>query len=384
MKKIAILGSTGSIGVNALNVVRQMPEHFQVHGLAAHSNHALVAKQAKEFRPKCLTMFEAHSGAELRKSFGAGARHLPSGVEGLVEMAAHPDVDVVLTSLVGGVGFAPLLAAVKSGKTVALANKEPMVMAGAQFMKEAERWEARIVPVDSEPSAIFQCIQGAPKKSIRKVFLTASGGAFAKYKGSLRDVTVAQALHHPTWKMGKKITIDCATLMNKGLETIEIMNLFGLRLDQVEVVVHPQSIIHSAVEFMDGSVLAQMSPPDMKLPIQYAMTYPERITRVIERLDLFKIAELTFRKPDFRRFPCLALAREAAKAGGGMPCVLNAADEIAVESFIAGKIRFTDIPKVVEKTMKAYRPSGHLPSFAEVVEIDQWAREKAAEITETL
>jgi 1-deoxy-D-xylulose-5-phosphate reductoisomerase len=271
---------------------------------------------------------------------------------------------------------------VKSGKTVALANKEPMVMAGAQFMKEADRWEAKIIPVDSEPSAIFQCIQGAPKKSIRKVFLTASGGAFAKYKGSLRDVTVAQALHHPTWKMGKKITVDCATLMNKGLETIEIMNLFGLRLDQVEVVVHPQSIIHSAVEFMDGSVLAQMSPPDMKLPIQYAMTYPERVSRVIERLDLFKIAELTFLKPDFRRFPCLALAREAAKLGGGMPCVLNAADEVAVEAFIAGKIRFTDIPKVVEKTMNSYRPAAGLPSLGEVVEIDQWAREKAKEFSE--
>jgi 1-deoxy-D-xylulose-5-phosphate reductoisomerase len=384
MKKIAILGSTGSIGVNALNVVREMPEHFQVHGLAAHSNHGLVAKQIKEFRPKCVTMFEHAAGAELKKKVNGGARHLPSGVDGLVEMASHPDVDVVLTSLVGGVGFAPLLAAVKSGKTVALANKEPMVMAGAQFMREADRWQARIVPVDSEPSAIFQCIQGAPKKAIRKVFLTASGGAFYKHKGSLRDVTVAQALNHPTWKMGKKITIDCATLMNKGLETIEIMNLFGLTLDQVEVVIHPQSIIHSAVEFTDGSVLAQMSPPDMRLPIQYAMTYPERVKTVIERLDLFKIAELTFRKPDFRRFPCLALAREAAKTGGGMPAVLNAADEVAVEAFIAGKIYFTDIPKVVEKTMKAYRPSGHLPSLAEVVEIDQWAREKAREITEEL
>ena len=384
MKKIAILGSTGSIGVNALNVVREMPEHFQVLGLAAHSNTALVSKQAREFRPKCVTMFEPKASAELKARVNSGARHLPSGVEGLVEMASHPDVDVVLTSLVGGVGFAPLLAAVKSGKTVALANKEPMVMAGAQFMREADRWQAKIVPVDSEPSAIFQCIQGAPKKAIRKVFLTASGGAFYKHKGSLRNVTVAQALNHPTWKMGKKITIDCATLMNKGLETIEIMNLFGLSLDQVEVVIHPQSIIHSAVEFTDGSVLAQMSPPDMKLPIQYAMTYPERVKTVIERLDLFKIGELTFKKPDFGRFPCLALAREAAKTGGGMPAVLNAADEVAVEAFIAGKICFTDIPKVVEKTMKAYVPSGNLPSLAEVVEIDQWAREKAREITEEL
>ena len=380
MKKIAILGSTGSIGVNALNVVRHMPEHFRVVGLAARSNFALLAKQAREFRPRCVTMFEPSAAAALKKSLNGGARQLSAGVEGLVELASHPDAEVVLTSLVGGVGFAPLLAAIKSGKTVALANKEPMVMAGAQFMTEAQRWQARIVPVDSEPSAIFQCIQGAPTKSIKRVFLTASGGAFYKRKGSLRDVTVEDALNHPTWKMGKKITVDCATLMNKGLETIEIMNLFGLSLEQVEVVIHPQSIIHSAVEFQDGSVLAQMSPPDMKLPIQYAMTYPERVTRVIERLDLFSIAELTFRKPDFRRFPCLALAREAARAGGGMPCVLNASDEVAVEAFIAGSIGFTDIPKVVESTMKAYRPAAGLPSLGEVVEIDQWAREKAREL----
>ena len=383
-KKLAILGSTGSIGVNALNVVREMPDHFSVVGLAAHSNDSLVAKQAKEFGAKCVTMFEPTAAAALRRRLNGGTRHLPSGVEGMVELSSHPDVDVVLTSVVGGVGFAPLLAAIKSGKTVALANKEPMVMAGAQFMKEAERWEAKIVPVDSEPSAIFQCMQGYPKKAIKKVWLTASGGAFYKHKGSLRNVTVAQALNHPTWKMGKKITIDCATLMNKGLETIEIMNLFGLRLDQVEVVIHPQSIIHSAVEFVDGSVLAQMSPPDMKLPIQYAMTYPERVKQVTETLDLFKIAQLTFAKPDFKRFPCLSLAREAARVSGGTPCVLNAADEVAVEAFIAGKIYFTDIPKIVEATMKAYHPAAGLPSFAEVVEIDQWAREKALEFTEEL
>lgn len=256
-------------------------------------------------------------------------------------------------------------------------------MAGAQFMVEARRWEAKIVPVDSEPSAIFQCLQGQAK-AVKKVFLTASGGAFYKHKGSLDKVSVEQALNHPTWKMGKKITIDCATLMNKGLETIEIMNLFGLRLDQVQVVIHPQSIIHSGVEFTDGSVLAQMSPPDMKLPIQYAMTYPERAARVIEALDLFKIKELTFREPDFERFPCLALARAAAKAGGGMPAVLNAADEVGVEAFTKGRIRFTDIARVVEKTMKAYKPSGGLPSFAEVVEIDQWARRRASEIVESL
>src|SRR5579883_3159312 len=225
MKRIAILGSTGSIGVSALGVVSEMPGAFEVVGLAAHSDADGLYEQAARFKPKLVSLFDDKAGRDLKARLNGGTRHLAPGVEGLVEMASHPDVDVVLTSLVGGVGFAPLLAAIKAGKTIALANKEPMVMAGAQFMREAERWQAKIVPVDSEPSAIFQCVQGYPKKAIHKVFLTASGGAFYKHKGSLDKVTVEQALNHPTWKMGKKITIDCATLMNKGLETIEIMNL---------------------------------------------------------------------------------------------------------------------------------------------------------------
>lgn len=387
MRRVAILGSTGSIGVNALNVAREMPESLSIVGLAAHSNAALVAEQAREFGAKHVAMFDHRAAADLKARLNGGARHLPSGVEGLCELAAHPDVDVVLTSLVGGVGFAPLLAAIRAGKTVALANKEPMVMAGAQFMREAERWGAKIVPVDSEPSAIFQCVQGlnpdpraaTPLKTIRRVILTASGGAFGKYQGDLSAVTPEQALKHPTWRMGKKITIDCATLMNKGFELIEIMNLFSLKRDQVEIVIHPQSIFHSGVEFSDGSVLAQMGLPDMKLPIQYGMTFPARAVRVVEPLDLVAAGTLEFRKPDFARFPCLDLAREAAKQGGGMPAVLSAADEVAVEAFLAGAIKFTDIPRVVERTMAAHRVSGGLPSFQEVVEIDAWARAKAAE-----
>lgn len=381
MRKVAILGSTGSIGVNALNVIREMPDELQVVGLSAHSNAKLVAEQAKEFGAKIVSMFDDKAAAELKRSLNGGARHAPCGVEGLCELAAHPDVDVVLTSVVGGVGFAPLLTAIRAGKTVALANKEPMVMAGAQFMREAERWGARIVPVDSEPSAIFQSVHGdyAEFKKIRRVILTASGGAFGKYQGDLSEVTPEMALKHPTWKMGKKITIDCATLMNKGFEMIEIMNLFSLKREQVEIVIHPQSIFHSGVEFSDGSVLAQMGWPDMKLPIQYGMTFPARTTRVVEPLDLIKAGPLEFRAPDFSRFPCLALAREAAKAGGGMPAVLSAADEVAVEAFIAHKIKFTDIPRVVEKTMAAYNVSGGLPGFQEVVEIDAWARKKAEE-----
>ncbi|PIR19395.1 MAG: 1-deoxy-D-xylulose-5-phosphate reductoisomerase, partial [Elusimicrobia bacterium CG11_big_fil_rev_8_21_14_0_20_64_6] len=241
MKRIAILGSTGSIGVNALNVIREMPELLSVFGLSAHSNSALVAEQAKEFGACAVAMFDANAGTDLKIRLNGKTKHFAPGVEGLCELAAHPDVDVVLTSVVGGVGFAPLLAAIRAGKIIALANKEPMVMAGAQFMLEAKRWNAKIVPVDSEPSAIFQCVQGlnpdpraaAPLKTIRRVILTASGGAFAKYKGDLADVTPEMALKHPTWTMGKKITIDCATLMNKGFEMIEIMNLFGLRREQV-------------------------------------------------------------------------------------------------------------------------------------------------------
>jgi len=378
MKRIAILGSTGSIGRNALRVVDAMPGRFRVVGLAAHSNGNLLFRQALRYQPAMVSLFEPAASDDL-KGRPHGSRHLGSGVEGLVEMAGHPDVDLVLTSLVGGVGLAPLLAAVRAGKTVALANKEPMVMAGAQFMREAKRWGACIIPVDSEPSAVFQCIQGAPTTAPRRVLLTASGGAFYRRRGSLDRVRVAEALRHPTWKMGPKITIDSATLMNKGFEAIEIMHLFGLGHRAIEILIHPQSIVHSAVEFCDGSVLAQLAPPDMRLPIQYALTYPERAPAVVKRLDLAAAGDLTFQRPDFRRFPCLALAREAAAAGGGMPAVLNAADEVAVEAFIAGRIRFTGLAKAVERTMRAFRGGRGLPGFSEVVEIDQWARRKTQE-----
>jgi len=393
MKRIAILGSTGSIGTSALDVISKMPNDFRVAGLAAHSNASALARQAKKFKPSFISLFDPDIAKEFQGRLNGSCEYLPSGVEGLVQMASHPDVDIVLTSLVGGVGFAPLLAAIRAGKTIALANKEPMVMAGAQFMREAERWQAKIIPVDSEPSAIFQCVQGEKErrgskepfsKIIRRVFLTASGGAFYKRKGSLDKVTVAEALKHPTWKMGKKITIDCATLMNKGFESIEIMNLFGLKYSQIEILIHPQSIIHSAVEFSDGSVLAQMSLPDMRLPIQYAMTYPGRGPCVVKPISLAEISSLTFEKPDFRRFPCLELASEAARTGNGLPAVINAADEIAVSAFISGKIKFTDIPRLIGRTMRLFKTRNSEPSLAEVVEIDQWARQKSEEIIHQL
>ncbi|TPW18060.1 MAG: 1-deoxy-D-xylulose-5-phosphate reductoisomerase [Elusimicrobia bacterium] len=387
MRNVAILGSTGSIGVNALKVIEEMEDDFRVVGLSASTNVELLARQARRFKPAKVCAFEPGAAKALKSALNGAVEHLPPGVEGLCELAASKDVDVVVLSLVGGVGFAPLLTALKAGKTVALANKEPMVMAGEQFMLEADRWGGRILPVDSEPSAMFQCLESrkAPKggmrgygKLVRRAFLTASGGAFYRHKGRLDAVTPAQALAHPTWRMGKKITVDCATLMNKGFETIEIMNLFGLTLKQVEIVIHPQSIMHSAVEFTDGSVLAQMGVPDMKLPIQYAMTWPERTRPVVPPMDFVKAKSLTFDAPDFRRFPCLALARAS------MPAVLNAADEVAVEAFLAERIRFTDIARVIERTMKLHRAGARLPSFSEVLETDQWARAKALEVAQRL
>lgn len=391
-KNIAILGSTGSIGKNALRVVREMPEDFNVVGLAVNSNVRELEAQIKEFSPSMVSVFDPMASKRL-KGKTKSAKQLEPGVEGLCEMAAAGEVDLVLTSLVGGIGFAPLLAALKAGKQVALANKEPMVMAGEQFMIEADRWGGMILPVDSEPAAIFQAFgsRQLPKggmrgygKMAKRVILTASGGAFYKRTGSLDSVTPEEALNHPTWKMGKKITVDCASLMNKGFEAIEIKNLFGLDLKQLEIVIHHQSIIHGAVEFLDGSMLAQMSPPDMALPIQYAMSWPHRGKSVIESLDLFATESLTFAKPDFQRFSCLALALEAARTGGSMPAVLNASDEIGVDYFLSGKIRFTDIPRIIEETMKAHRSGGHLPTFGEIVEIDAWARAKASEIADGL
>ncbi len=381
MKKIIILGSTGSIGRNALDVVRSHPRRFKVVGLAAHSNAGALAKQVAEFRPRWATLFDAEAAAGLRKNLDGFCQALPGGIEGLVDLCSQAGADLVLTSLVGGVGFRPLLAAIRGGKEVAVANKEPMVMAGAQFMAEARRRKARILPVDSEPSAIFQCLGGRldAASDIRRVFLTASGGAFYGRQGPLSGVTVDEALRHPTWKMGQKITIDSATLMNKGFEAIEIANLFHLPLSKIEVVIHPQSILHSAVEFNDGSIIAQLSHPDMRLPIQYALTHPERPSSLVRPLGLSEMGRLDFKAPDLKRFQCLALALEAGRAGGGMPAVLNAANEVAVEAFLGRRIRFTDIPRVVERTMSKLDRNPRFPSFDDVLEIDAWARAQAGE-----
>lgn len=387
MKRVAVLGSTGSIGRSALDVVETHPQSLEVVGLAACRSAEALWKQACRHRPKALAMFEPEAWADLKSRRPTEGSWRPQllkpGVEGLVELAVRPEADVVLLSVSGSVGFAPLLAALKAGKTVALANKEPMVMAGEQLMLEADRWQARLIPVDSEPSAVFQCLAGRGGKpgDIRRVILTASGGPFYRRKGSLANVSVKEALAHPNWKMGRKITVDSATLMNKGLEALEIRSLFGLSLSQIEIVIHPQSVIHSAVEFKDGTMLAQLSRPDMRLPIQYALLYPDRAPAPVEPLDLARLKRLDFDRPDFRRFPCLELALAAGRAGGVLPAVLSAADEVAVEAFLAGRLRFTDIAALVEKTMSAAEGlSPSRPTLGEIVEADAWARARATEL----
>ena len=385
MKKIVILGSTGSIGVNALKVIDKLGPDYGLLGITAHSNMKSFLRQIHKFKPKYVTIFDFDAHKALKKLLPKNIKLLAPGVEGLCEMSSLKEADIVLNAVSGSVGFAPLIASIRASKHIALANKEPMVMAGENIMKEAFRWKANIIPVDSEPSAIFQCLQNYKAKdyddAISRIFLTASGGAFYKYKRSLEKVTPAMALKHPNWSMGAKITIDSSTLMNKGLEAIEIKNFFGVSIKKINVMVHPQSIIHSAVELKDKSVLAQMSLPDMKLPIQYAITYPERLTCPVKPMDFFKLAKLDFIKPDFKKFPCLELSFDSARKGGSYPCVLNAANEIAVDSFLKGQIGFCDIPKVIAKTLSLHRPASSIvPSFGDISEIDEWARLKAQEV----
>lgn len=383
MKRVVILGSTGSIGRNALKVVENLG--WRALGLAVNSSVGELAEQVRRHKPSFVSVFDPAAASAIKKDLPRGVKLLAPGVEGLVELATLENADIVLIAVSGSVGFAPLAAAIRASKHIALANKEPMVMAGETLMKEARRWQARIIPVDSEPSAIFQCLAGiAPQDcdaAVSRIFLTASGGAFYNYKGDLAKVTPATALKHPTWKMGPKITVDSATLMNKGLEAIEIKNLFSVPVSKIQVLIHPQSVVHSAVELKDGSVLAQLSWPDMKLPIQYAMTYPERVKSRVERMDFFELRRLDFAKPDFGKFPCLGLAFEAGRKGGTYPAVLNAANEMAVDAFLKGMVKFTDIPRVVEATLGFHRSGGGVPpTLAEAVETDQWARDKAAEM----
>jgi len=380
IKHAIILGSTGSIGVNALRVVTSLGERCRVVGLSAYGNIDRLIEQIHAFHPEVVCVGTAEDAARIRslniQSHGKTLQVL-SGLEGLVELATWPGSNFVLSSVVGAIGLRPLMAALKSGRTVALANKEALIMAGSLVMAEAKRSKALLLPVDSEHSAIFQCLEGN-RSGVRRLILTASGGPFYRSTKPLDDVTVEEALNHPTWKMGKKITIDSATLMNKGIETIEAAILYDLPIDKVDIVIHPQSIVHSMVDFVDGAMIAQLSWPDMCLPIQYAMTYPERIPGPLAPLDLVKAKTLEFYEPDFKRFPCLSIAREAARRGGLWPAVMNAANEEAVHAFLSRKIRFMSIPAVIEKAMERFSPPAHMTLDA-VLETDAWARTVAKE-----
>lgn len=370
MKGIAILGSTGSVGQQALDIIRSFPEEFSVIGLAAGYNLDLLSKDAWNFYPKVIS---CQVPEEVSSSM------LPPGCQ-LVsqeDIASHPDVDIVVAASVGKAGLVPIIAAIRSGKTVALANKEPVVMAGELIMEEAQRSGANILPVDSEPSAIWQCLRGE-NRELARVMITASGGPFRKRTlRELAAVTPEEALRHPTWSMGKKITIDSATLMNKGFEVIETHWLFALPWEKIDVVVHPQSIIHAMVEFTDGSVKAQLSPPDMRLPIQYALFYPQRMVNAdIPKFNPVETGALTFEALDVDRYPCFQIAMEAGKKGLTYPTVLSAADEVAVGLFLSGNIDFTDIPNVVDWVLSKHEPKSN-PRLDDILHVDTWARETA-------
>jgi len=369
VKKIAILGSTGSIGHQTLDVVRNFSHRFQIVGLAAGQNTDLLGKQINEFKPR----FIYHEDRKVQLP-GTGYEWLS-----LEDMACHPQVDLVVMAISGKAGLNPTLAAIKAGKTVALANKESLVTAGEIITTEAKRNGAQIFPIDSEHSAIWQCLRGETQ-SPAQIILTASGGPFRRFSlAELERVTVAQALKHPSWQMGKKVTIDSATLMNKGLEVIEAHWLFDMPCDSMRVVIHPQSIIHSMVEFADGSIKAQLGHPDMRLPIQYALSFPERLPNPqLPKLDWDKIKELTFEAPNFANFPCLQLAMEAERQGGTYPAVLCAADEVAVELFLSQRIKFSDIARLVERSLSGHQVIVH-PTIEEIIAADDWARKMTKE-----
>ena len=383
-RRIAILGSTGSIGQSALAVVDAHPDKVEVVGLAAGENAEKLAEQVARYRPRAVAMASGDAIDRLRQRSGDAAPIVGAGCDGLVAVATRPDVDLVLCASSGTDALEAVVAAIEHGKTIALANKEVLVMAGAIVTEAAARHGVTILPVDSEHNAIHQCLHGRGRHEIRKLVLTASGGPFrGRAASDLSDVTAGDALKHPTWRMGKKITIDSATLMNKGLEVIEAHWLFGVAADQIEVVIHPQSVVHSMVELTDGSVIAQLGVTDMRLPIQYAFSYPDRWPGPLPTLDLARAGRLDFATPDRAAFPCLDLAYRALEAARSLPVVLNAANEIAVARFLDRRIRFTAIPYVIDETMRAHQPAA-VPTLAEVRSVDRWARAHADAIARGL
>jgi 1-deoxy-D-xylulose-5-phosphate reductoisomerase len=385
-KSIALLGSTGSIGTQVLELVRQFPDRFSICGLVAGRNIDLLRKQIERFRPRWVSVASEEAAADLRQQ--QLLQHTPEGIfwgpAGHDRIASMEEAEMVVSALVGAVGLRPTLAAIQAGKAVALANKETLVMAGSLVMAEARRCGVPILPVDSEHSAVFQALQGQQRESVKRIILTASGGPFLdRPLERMHCITREEALAHPNWKMGPKISIDSATLMNKGLEVMEALWLFGLPLEQVAVTIHPQSIIHSMVEYRDGSILAQMGPPDMRLPIAYALAYPGRLPLNQPSLDLTRLAGLTFSTPDPQKFPCLGLALRAAKSGGSLPIVLNAANEVAVEAFLRGELPYPGIPEVIRRIMDQHaiiNPQG----LEEIMAVDCRIREETVKVISSL
>ncbi len=376
MKNVVLLGSTGSIGTSTIKVAEDLPDQIRLVGLAAGNNAELLLEQTRKHRPAAVSISDLAKAKELANALGTAAE-VHSGNEGLIKLATMPGADIVLIAIVGTAGLQPALAAIRAGKDIAVASKEILVMAGEIVMREAEKHGVKVLAVDSEHSAIFQCLDGKPPSSVRKLWLTASGGPFrdraAWPKEKFPEITVERALKHPSWVMGRKITIDSATLFNKGLEMIEAQWLFNIEMDRVGVVVHPQSIVHSMVEFVDGSIIAQMSTPDMCLPIQYALTYPARVGSDRVQTNFAKIGSLTFEEPDTDRFPALGLARRAGDVGGTLPAVFNAANEVAVEAFCNRQITFDRIPTLVADVMNRHQVVEH-PTLDQILAADAWAR----------
>ncbi len=384
MKAITLLGSTGSIGTQTLDIVAQYPDQFRIVGLAAGNNVELLAQQIRQFQPQIAAIRNpAHLPALTRAIADMDAPPvLLGGEEAVVEIARYGDSEAVVTGIVGCAGLLPTIAAIQAGKDIALANKETLIAGGPVVLPLVQEHGVKLLPADSEHSAIFQCLQGVPKNGLRRILLTASGGAFRDLPvEKLETVTVADALKHPNWSMGRKITIDSATLMNKGLEVIEAHFLFGVDYDQIEIVIHPQSIIHSLIELQDTSVLAQLGWADMRLPLLYALSYPDRIPTDWERLDLVKAGNLTFREPDHQKYPCMNLAYAAGRAGGTMPAVLNAANEQAVALFLDEKIAFLDIPRLIEQICDRHHTQNRSnPNLDDILEADRWARQEVLDL----
>jgi 1-deoxy-D-xylulose-5-phosphate reductoisomerase len=379
LKKISILGSTGSVGTQTLDTIGKHPDKYKVVALAGGSNVELLVRQALACRPSLVSL-AAQADAEAARALLPSDIKVVYGEEGLIEAAAGGDADVVVTAIVGSRGLPATLAAIEAGRTIALANKETLVTAGHLVMERAKQRGVAILPVDSEHSAIFQCLNGEGREAVKQITLTASGGSFRdRSRAELESVTVAEALSHPNWSMGAKITIDSATMVNKGLEVIEARWLFDVTYDQIEVLIHPESIIHSYVEFVDHSVIAQLGVPDMRVPIQYALSYPERLTTPTERLRLADIGKLQFREMDYERYPCLRLAFECGRMGQSAPTVFNAANEVAVERFLNGEISFLDIERVLE-TVVGRHAAASVPDVAAIAEIDAWARGMARSV----